>query len=126
MTDLWFRFIQGLDEIGVSSEAVSHFKYCGGDTGSHLNYWRLCFGREELPENTTVCICGHKIVKNCYITGTIGDEEMIIIVGSCCIKRFIPKYRRTCEKCEREHRNTKNNLCKNCRPRPSKRKHKTI
>jgi len=64
-----------------------------------------------LPEPTDECVCGHHIAENCYIT----DGERILILGICCIKKFIPKNTRTCEKCEEPHKNRIVNRCNNCR-----------
>lgn len=38
-------------------------------------------------------------------------------MGKCCINKFIPeeKRRKTCEVCEKPHKNIKNNLCNDCR-----------
>ena len=41
-----------------------------------------------------------------------GDE--IIVLGNCCIKKFIPSSGRTCEECDEPHRNRKHNICNSC------------
>lgn len=39
----------------------------------------------------------------------------MLVIGSCCIKRFVPKKTRTCEICEKPHRNRKVNRCNDCK-----------
>jgi len=70
----------------------------------YLNYFHLFWGKEyELPEHTNKCVCNHSIEENCYITN--GNKEGVLILGNCCIKKFIPKSGRTCEICDEPHRN---------------------
>jgi hypothetical protein len=105
------RFTNGLKQYNLTQEELINWKYCGGNTGSHLNYFRLCFGdKEPLPEHTNKCICGHPITENCYIE----NGEELIVLGSCCVKRFITK-RRTCGICNEPHKNIKINRCNDCR-----------
>ena len=107
------RFIKGLKEYDLTFEEITSGKwsYCGGDTGCHYKYWKLCCPNQETPEKTKWCVCGHPIVENCYIT----DGPTILILGNCCIKKFIPKSSRTCEICKEPHKNRKDNLCNKCR-----------
>ena len=113
--DLWYRFERGLMELDMSARDIANFKYCGGDRNQHLNYWKIACKGEKIPEHADRCICNQRIVENCYITGKIDNEEVLIIMGNCCIKRFIPKCMRTCENCGDAHRNSKDNFCKECR-----------
>ena len=65
----------------------SKWKYIGGDTDEHYRWWKLHQKKNdklERPKHTTKCICGHTIIKNCYIT----DGKNILVVGSGCIKNF--------------------------------------
>ena len=107
------RFIEGLKNYGLSYEEIkaNGWKYCGGDWGSHLNYYHLMFSPSEptLP-HAIECVCGHPIVKNGYICD--GKEEKFLVLGSCCIKKFIGG--RTCEKCGENHKRHKSNICKWC------------
>ena len=57
---------------------------------------------------------GHDILQNCYISPK-DSNGFILTLGSCCIKRFLEKPYATCEICELKHRNTKDNICKDCR-----------
>ena len=120
MSDLSKKFIKGLKNYNLTHEDIinQNFKYCGGNTGSHHNYFKICFKNELkknpnwMPDFKNVCICGHQISENCYI---INDSNRILTLGNCCIKRFVPKSGRTCEICGESHRNRIINKCNNCR-----------
>jgi hypothetical protein len=106
------QFINGLKEYDIDIEDVkNNFKYCGGNSGSHLKYFRLSCPTDDLPEIVSECVCGHVILHNCYIT----DGERILILGNCCIKRFCETSNRSCEVCCETHRNTKQNRCNKCK-----------
>lgn len=111
--ELTQKFIKGLENYGLSYKEIvkSDWKYCGGRTGRHLNYFKICCKNDVLPDQVYECVCGHHIEENCYITN--GKE--ILILGNCCIKKFIPKSSRTCEKCGESHRNRVVNRCNKCR-----------
>ena len=116
---MYIPFVNGLKELGLEyNHVIKNWKYCGGNskTGTemrHLNYWKLLYPDEELPEYGDECVCGHKITNNCYIT--YNDE--ILILGNCCIKKFLPKDNagRTCDECGKSHRNRKINKCNDCK-----------
>lgn len=97
-------------------EFIQYFKYLGGNTSSHLNYWNMVKHKEPLPNHKNYCICDHYIKENCYAVDK-RDAENIVILGNCCIKRFLTKENqgRTCERCEKPHKNRKDNFCKECR-----------
>lgn len=110
--ELTEKFIKGLDDFGLTIDEIkNNWKYCGGNKGRHLNYFKLCCKNEEIPEIVNKCVCGHDIQENCYITNDIS----ILILGNCCIKKFIPKSSRTCETCNKPHKNRKINKCNDCR-----------
>lgn len=112
MKDLSQRFLNGLKQYNIKlGDIKGKWKYCGGEEGRHLNYFNLVCVGEETPNHEKLCICGHKIKENCYIT----DGTYILTLGNCCIKRFVIDNTRTCEKCGTIHRNRKDNLCINCR-----------
>ena len=70
----------------------------------------------EAPPIARECMCGHPIVKQCYIQAKGKPEIGLAVVGSCCIKRFIPTGKDLiCEKCNAPHQNRKNNMCNECR-----------
>jgi hypothetical protein len=103
--DLTEKFIKGLKMYGLTYDEIinSNWKYCGGNQGRHLRYFKLSCKGEEIPDSTDECICGHNIIENCYIT----NGEEILILGNCCIKKFIPKSSRTCETCGVSHKKEK-------------------
>ena len=110
--DLTKRFIEGLEERSLTyEEVVKHYKYAGGDYEGHYNYYRMLFPTREVPENAEHCVCGQGIKRNCYIT----NMKRLVIVGNCCIKRFLEKSGRTCEICEAPHKNRKVNKCNDCK-----------
>jgi len=106
-------FINGLAEMGYDYlDVKANWKYYGGNRGSHLNYYHTVTN-DPLPEKHTRCVCNHAIMENCYICDP--TEETIIIIGNCCIKKFIDKRGRTCANCGSSHRNIKDNFCGPCR-----------
>ena len=113
--ELTKKFIEGLKQYNLTQEDIinNNFYYCGGDTKQHLNYYKLKYKDEELHKFNGKCICGHKIVENCYIT----DGNITLTLGNCCIKKFIPKDKagRTCNKCGKSHRNRIVDMCNDCK-----------
>lgn len=106
------RFIKGLIEYGLTEEEVKkNWRYCGGNQGSHYNYFKLSCPNDDLPAPIYECVCKHFIKENCYIT----NGEEILVLGNCCIKRFLSKSGRTCEECDEPHQNRKVNRCNDCR-----------
>ena len=111
--ELTKKFINGLKNYDLTYEEIveGKWKYCGGRSGRHLNYFKTSCKGDDLPEQVNECVCGHAISENCYIT----DGEQILVLGNCCIIKFCPKSSRTCEKCEAPHKNSKDNRCNKCR-----------
>ena len=106
------RFLNGLELYKITlNQLKTKWKYCGGEQGRHLSYFDIACPGEDLPEHEEKCVCGHRISENCYIT----DGEYILILGNCCVRRFLPLSGRTCKDCSRPHRNRKDNLCLTCR-----------
>jgi hypothetical protein len=95
---------------------VGNYRYIGGNSGRHLNYW-LTQGRKinDMPKGVKKCACSHVIKENCYIEHK--PTGKVVVLGNCCIKRYIPDSGRTCEQCGASHKNRKNNLCNSCRDR---------
>lgn len=110
---LTYKFIKGLENYNLTYDDIikSGWKYCGGRNGSHLNYFKLCCKNDDLPCQVDECVCGHYIKENCYIT----DGKRILVLGNCCIKKFIPKSSRTCQLCGEPHKNRIVNRCNTCR-----------
>ena len=106
------RLIQGPERVNLTFEEIAtKWKYCGGDFENHLSYFKLRFPKRELPDHRDHCVCGHYIERNCYITN--GDE--ILVLGNCCIKRFMKHSSRSCEVCDKPHKNRVVNFCNNCK-----------
>ena len=116
MTETWTSredFIGGLVAQGGTPE-MEDYVYAGGDSGSKLDYFLKRFiGQRVNPVEKRECVCGHKIVENCYIQHKI--TKCIYVVGNQCIKRFMHKIQRTCSICATVHKNRKDNLCNDCR-----------
>ena len=91
------------------------WEYAGGDTGRHYKYFKLKFKgkRIKAPDHEENCPCSHDIKENCYLYNK--EDGRLIVVGNCCIKKFIKKCGRTCEDCEKPHRNRKINKCNECK-----------
>ena len=89
----------------------SSFKVCGSNTGEGVEQFKKVFPNREIPERKNSCICGHTINKNYYIT----DGDVILVLGSVCIKRFKTNMHSSCENCGIPHKNRKDNKCKKCR-----------
>jgi len=106
--------MNGLKSYNLTYDEVKKWKYMGGNrTPRHRHWWTLSCPDEPFPEPVSECVCGHKIVENCYITNE--KETEILILGNCCINRFIPKCSRTCSKCGSPHKNRTTTECNNCR-----------
>lgn len=111
--ELTNKFIKGLETHGLTYEEIKNgnWKYCGGSNGRHLNYFNLTCKKKDLPDKVNNCICGHSITENCYIT----NGKQILVLGNCCIKKFIPKSSRTCVECGEPHKNRVVDKCNKCR-----------
>ena len=96
-------------------EIVENYVYCGSD--SDTDYFNIFFDLNppNQPDHKSECICEHKIQNNCYITDKRNKRNCIIVVGNCCMKRFLPYSGRTCSICSSEHKNRKDNYCNGCR-----------
>lgn len=121
------RFINGLKKYNLTMEDVrDNYKYCGGDEGRHLNYFKIVFPNKETPSNADNCVCGQRIIENCYICHKNNNYNTIIVVGNCCIKKFVNSAGRTCEDCGAPHQNRTDNKCNICRLSKCKECGKTI
>ena len=110
------QFIRGLENHNLSLEQINKegWGYCGGDRSGRNNHFNLHYKHKynlKEPPYTSKCICGHDIEENCYIT----NKKNILVLGNCCIKRFIDNSGKTCDKCGEQHKNFKVNRCNNCR-----------
>ena len=111
--EMTHKFINGLAAIGLTYEEFKQiWKYGGGNRGSHLNYYNLCYSHLAPPMWADSCVCGQRLVKeNCYAT----DGTDFIVIGNCCVKKFMPKCTRTCDNCGEPHKNRIVNRCNTCR-----------
>jgi hypothetical protein len=116
-------YVLGVDEF------IKNFKYTGGDgnrqgqhyddekefkANRHYNYW-MTTRNQPFPPPKGYCICETRINENCYAVDK-RDNKTIVCLGNCCIERFLgDNAKRTCERCEKPHRNRKDNFCKECR-----------
>jgi len=108
------RFLTGLKKNNLSlKELKEKWKYIGGESGHHLNYFKKHYGDEDLPDHYDYCVCGHRIKNNCWIS----DGEYVLAVGESCVNKFVPKNNKLCEECGEKHRNRKDNKCCKCRRR---------
>ena len=108
------NFCKNLEALGLTYEEVKQdYKYSGGSKGSHRNYFDLCFSG-DIPEKVLECLCEHPIKDNCYLSKDF-DYDSILIVGNCCIKKFIDKSSRTCFHCDAPHKNRTMNYCNDCK-----------
>lgn len=103
--------IKGLKQYNLTIDDIKNWRYCGGDRGRHLKYFEIACPNSDFPPHQDYCICGHAIVENCYIT----NGSTILVLGNCCIKKFITKSGRTCEFCDKPHLNRVVNRCNKCR-----------
>jgi hypothetical protein len=108
------RFIDGLKYHNLTLEDIEeNYRYAGGDYDEHNRYFMLCFQEEQRPPFSSNCVCSQNIFRNAYIT----DGSRFVVVGSCCITRFVPRERRrrTCNICGAPHKNRVVNKCNKCR-----------
>jgi len=93
---------------------VDNYCYAGGTNDRHYNYLiSQGLTLDDMPSLSDHCACGHAIIHNCFIRHK--PTGNFVVLGNCCIKRFIPDSGRTCETCGEPHRNRKNNVCNACR-----------
>lgn len=95
-------------------DILNNFKKPELEYSSHYNYWLKCRKEnEEMPESIkSHCLCFHCIKNLCFIKSKI--TEKIYTIGIECINKFTIS-RRTCSKCSKPHRNSKDNYCNDCR-----------
>jgi len=94
----------------VCDSDISEFYYCGEYSVEFntLEFFTQETGLIKFPHFKSTCICGHTLkTTNCYIF----NGKHVIIVGSCCIKKFkkmdingnLRNFKTSiCKKCDRE------------------------
>jgi hypothetical protein len=115
------KFCENLEALGLTYEEVERdYKYSGGNLDEdgcetrHSRYFDMCFLRDPFPDKVKKCMCDHPIVENCFISKDF-DINTLLIIGNCCIKRFIKASSRTCENCNAPHKNRSLNYCNDCK-----------
>ena len=115
-------FVKGLAaKHGMILDDLDDYVYAGGNRTRHLSYFELKSPDEDLPPWAAECVCGVHIEENCYIRkssraldSAVGGPDLLIL-GNCCIKRFVPTCGRNCRDCGAAHNNRKVDLCNACR-----------
>ena len=117
-TGVYRQFIIGLAEKhGLALDDLDDYVYAGGGSPKYgLSYFRLKCPGESLPPHQDVCVCNKDIIYNCYIRKYNDDgSHHTLVLGNCCIKRFVPTSGRNCGDCGAPHRNRVVDRCKSCR-----------
>ena len=109
------KFIKELTKYSQTDTPLQEWKYAGGNTGRHANWFKNLYPNQVFLSGADRCICTHPIIENCYIQNR--ETNRILIIGSCCIKRFIPEEAqgRTCSICDEPHQNRNDPWCYLCR-----------
>jgi hypothetical protein len=105
------HILEELNLLGITMDQFKEFKYAGGSKGAHANYFKTAYPSVENLPHKDKCICGHRIVENCYVF----KDGIFIVLGNCCIKKYVTKSGRTCEDCGESHKNRKVNKCNECK-----------
>lgn len=109
--ELFYRFRNGLIELGLNPDIVKDtWRYAGG---KDIPYFKTFWGTTTPFPHKDRCVCKQKIKNNYYISPP--DKSNHLVLGSCCIKKFIDKRTQTCDICLKPHRNRKDNFCDFCR-----------
>lgn len=91
----------------------SRYYYAGGDSGSHLEYWRIVnsANQYQVPTQTLPCMCSRE--QHYYIN----QNGEVIKINICCAERLIPTINRskTCSLCRKPHNSNTDNYCNKCR-----------
>lgn len=104
------KFLDGLKRLGFTyEEFIDNWKYCGGDFDGHLIVYRALYPEWNICPHSSYCICGHFLKNNCFVT----DGESFLIIGSCCINRFLPRLK--CSICKCHLKNSTYSECDSCR-----------
>lgn len=110
--NMWEKFLVGFEFRGYDREEIINFKYVGDNyTDTGMNYWRMN-NIGKYPPCSLYCICNHYIIRQAYIY----DGKDVLVVGCCCIKRFIKSgLNRTCMMCKKKHQRRNTDKCNSCK-----------
>lgn len=81
-------------------------------------YYKKCYPNSAIPELKSHCICGIKIIENCYVTTPDYNHNNIVVVGNCCFKEFFKNKITFCLICNEPHTNgifNNKGLCDSCK-----------
>jgi len=103
-----------LKKLKISFDSFSNdYFYCGNNSDRREYYFKI-FNNYDFPIYEDKCLCNTKIKKNSYIYNK--KTKHILILGSCCIKKFCKNgIKKTCELCNEPHRNKLKNRCNKCK-----------
>jgi hypothetical protein len=132
-------FLGNLQQFG-GSRNINDYRYCGGNNccegeftqatrKQHYPYYLKLTDEMKIYDNLIriqldnilgYCLCGTEIKYHCYIQHKSSFYNPLLVVGSCCIKKFIKldnitKSRIKCLYCEKPYKSTKYVSCKDCR-----------
>nr|QBK91274.1 MAG: hypothetical protein LCPAC202_02480 [Pithovirus LCPAC202] len=109
------KFMEKLIANSTTNFPLKEWKYVGGNSGRHSRWYQNLYPDCAFPSSKNSCICSHPIIENCYIQNN--NTNLILVVGNCCIKRFLPleSQGRACPKCQEPHRNRNDPWCDSCR-----------
>jgi len=92
------NFHDNLEKLGGTRDVTKYFVVLAVET-TNIERWNKFY--EDFPEykgvqilclNKETCLCSKAGLKNLKYIQLIGDKSSpLILVGSCCIKKFIPK-----------------------------------
>ena len=104
--------------MNITFESLADYMQCrrGYDIGAPVaattSYFKLCFGNALPPPIPAKCLCGHRIIEQCYICPKNDPTpEQVLVVGNECIEKFGAMNGRLCEICGLKHRNRSFNVC---------------
>jgi hypothetical protein len=85
------RVKESLDYLGMTFEDLRNYKRSGRSmNGKSDNVFAEVFGEDaQVPEVQPFCLCGQKIIEQCYLSPIDStDPDDIIVVGNHCIKTW--------------------------------------
>jgi hypothetical protein len=105
-------FTRGLIEYDLTPEEFYKYKVIRPEHKS------LMYNNEVFPPHMLYCVCGQKIQRNMHVINVNETDvkKRIIVVGSCCIKKFTETgLTRRCDICNKRHNNNEYNKCPECK-----------
>ena len=109
---------RGFKKIGINVEDIADkYEYCGSTSNFGTQYWEHVCKDEKKPGYKNRCVCGTRIVNNAYIINRneVDEAKRILVLGTCCIKRFTRLDRKYCIICGENNPSNSFNVCRKCR-----------